>query len=465
MFSVFDQGVRLCDGFSRREALRVGGLSALGLSTSALKSPQLQAGIASTPRSGKAKAVILFWLLGGPPQHETWDPKPDAPEDVRGEFRAIQTKIPGFHVGELMPRSAEWVNDLAILRGVVSHDNAHSSSGYQMLTGVPHQPLTAENVTSKRPNLHPSLGAMVRKFMPENGGLPSSISLPYHIANDGEIVWPGQGAGFMGRNYDPWLIRCDPSRPDFKPPSIALSKEMSSMRFAERKRLLSELNSKMAALNGTNEVSAEAIYDDQAFDLLTESRTRDAFRIDKETKAVRESFGMSRFGQSCLLARRLVESGVKLVQVNWTRLKNAPNNGTWDTHTVHGVSLRNHLMPIADQAFSGLLNDLKERGMLEDTLVAWLGEFGHTPKFNKNAGRDHWGRCFSLALAGGGIQGGVVHGKSDKTASDPIEGKVQPMDITATILHCLGLPPSTEYFDDQGRPLPLSRGRVITEIL
>ncbi len=470
MFSILTQRSRLCDGVSRREAMKVGGLSALGLSSATLASSLMlpsacRAGILSAPKFGKAKSAILIWLLGGPPQHETWDPKPDAAEDVRGELNVIQTKIPGLIVGELMSKAAEHVDKIAVLRSVVSHDNAHSSSGYQMLTGVQHQPLTAENVVSKRPNLHPNLGAMIRKFMPEKGGLPSSISLPYHIANDGEILWPGQGAGFMGKKFDPWLIRCDPSSPNFKPPSIALPKEMSLGRFDERKQLLAELQSNLSRLNQTAEISPEAIYDEQAIELLTEGKSRDAFRLDKEDNATRDSYGRTRFGQSCLLARRLVESGVKLVQVNWTRLKNAPNNGTWDTHAVHTKSLKDHLLPVADQSYAALLDDLSKRGMLDETLVAWVGEFGHTPKFNANGGRDHWGRCFSVALAGGGINGGVVHGKSDKHAADPIEGKVEPKDITATILHCLGLSPTTEYHDDEGRPLPLSRGRVIDEIL
>lgn len=465
MFQIFDGPTRLCDGLNRREAIKVGGLSALGLSSTMLAATNSQAGIIHQPTEGKAKAAILFWLLGGPPQHETWDPKPEASEDVRGEFGAIQTSTPGLIVGELMPKTAQLVDRIAVLRSVVSHDNAHSSSGYQMLTGYQHQPLTAENVVSKRPNLHPSLGAMVRKFMPENGGLPSSITLPYHIANDGEIVWPGQGGGFMGKKFDPWLIRCDPSAPNFKPPSIALPESMPAMRFDERKRLLRELNGNLKNLNQTAEISSEALYDRQALQLLTEGKTRDAFRIDKESEKTRSQYGMTRFGQSCLLARRLVESGVKLVSVNWTRLKNAPNNGTWDTHAVHCKSLKDHLMPIADQAYAALLNDLEQRGMLEETLVAWVGEFGHTPKFNKNGGRDHWGRCFSVALAGGGIRGGVVHGKSDKMAADPIEGKVEPKDITATILHSLGVAPHTEYLDEEGRPIPLSRGRVIREIL
>lgn len=465
MFSIFDGHSRLCDGVSRREALRVGGLSALGLTSSWLAPRTSTAGILHQPTAGKAKAAILFWLLGGPPQHETWDPKPDASEDIRGEFGAIPTSVPGLWVGELMPQTARLVNRIAVLRSVVTHDNAHSSSGYQMLTGVPHQPLTAENVVSKRPNLHPSLGAMVRKFLPEQGGLPSALTIPYHIANDGEIVWPGQGAGFMGKKFDPWLIRCDPSQPNFQPPAIALPDSMPVKRFSERKRLLAELNSQLRTLNQTAEISSEALYDEQALQLLTEGKTRSAFRIDQESDATRNRYGMTRFGQSCLLARRLVESGVKLVSVNWTRLKDAPNNGTWDTHAEHNRSLKDFLMPIADQAYAALLTDLEQRGLLDETLVAWVGEFGHTPKFNKNGGRDHWGRCFSIALAGGGIQGGVVHGKSDKMAADPIEGKVEPQDITATILHCLGIAPTTEYHDDEGRPLPLSRGRVIREIL
>ena len=214
MLDIPHRPTSLCDGYSRREAMRIGGLSALGLSL-----PQLlqRPAIAVNPEDaspgfGKAKSVIMLWLLGGPPQHETWDPKPNAPAEIRGEFGSIDSVVPGIRVGELMPKSAMHTDKLAVLRAVVTKDQAHSSSGYQMLTGVPHAPLSQENVTSKAPNLSPSHGAIMRALQPDRDGMPSSIALPNHIANDGEILWPGQTAGVLGRKYDPWRIYCDPSK-------------------------------------------------------------------------------------------------------------------------------------------------------------------------------------------------------------------------------------------------------------
>ena len=465
MISILDRRLRLCDGISRREAMSIGGVSALGLAMPMLNARPALAGDNAVPRSGSAKSVILFWLSGGPPQHETWDPKPDAPSDIRGDYGTISTPVPGLQIGELMPQTAKLIDHIAVLRAVVSNDNAHSSSGYQMLTGVPHQPRNLENATAKKPNLHPSLGAMVRKFLPDSPGLPSAVTLPRHIANTGEIVWPGQDAGFMGHRYDPWLITCDPSAADFHPPVLDLPEGLSAERFHDRRRLLQELNQQIKYLPGAAEVAEHAFYDQQAYQLVSEGGSREAFNLEQESAKVRDRYGRTKFAQSVLLARRLVERGVRLVQVNWQQIEGKPNFGSWDTHAKHSECLKDHLMPIMDQSYSALLEDLLQRGMLQDTLVAWVGEFGHTPKFNKNAGRDHWGRVFSVALAGGGIQGGRVFGRSDKIAGDPVSGRLEPQDITATILHCLGLSPSLEYHDDKGRPLPLSRGNVIEAIL
>lgn len=456
MFSLMQKRYRLCDGINRREAMRVGGLSALGLSL---------AQKASAEPSSRAKSVILFWLSGGPPQHDTWDPKPDAASDVRGTLGTISTAVPGIQVGELMPRTASLVDKIAILRAVVSNDNAHSSSGYQMLTGVPHQPRNRENATAMKPNLYPSLGALTRKFLPEAAGLPSAMTIPRHIANVGEIVWPGQDAGFLGREYDPWLVTCDPSAIDFQPPALSLADGLTPDRLNERRALLNDLNRRIQKLDGIHEVDQQGYYHDQAFHLLAQSKTRAAFNLDKEPAQIRDRYGWSKFGQSVLLARRLIEHDVKLVQVNWQQIEGKVNNGSWDTHALHEASLKDHLMPIMDQSFSALLEDLEQRGMLDETLVAWVGEFGRTPKFNANAGRDHWGKVFSVAFAGAGIRGGTVWGKSDSMAAEPVEGRVSPADISATILDSLGIRPDSEFVDDQGRPLPVSRGRVIREIL
>lgn len=466
MLKINESEYRLCDGVSRREAMRVGGLGAVGLSLPQLiQSHAARANNGSGLAFGKARSVILFWLSGGPPQHETWDPKPDAPEQIRGGFGTIATKTPGYFVGELMPKTAQLTDRIAVLRAVVSGDNSHSSSGYQMLTGVPHIPLSRENVVSKAPNLWPSLGAILRTQRPDRGGLPASITLPKHIANVGEIVWPGQGGGFLGQKYDPWLLTCDPSSPDFAVPDLTLSEGTSSSRLSRRRSLLNQFDDAVRHLDKQRSVSQFSNSTTQAFDLLTGGGARRAFNIGEESEATRDRYGRSKFGQSVLLSRRLVEAGVSLVQVNWQQIKGKENNGSWDTHKDHNVSLKDFLMPMMDQSFSALIEDLEERGMLDDTLVAWVGEFGHTPKFNARAGRDHWGSVFSCALAGGGVRGGTVHGESDAHAAHPIAGRVAPRDIAATIFHCLGHSPETVMHDQTGRPMPITRGHVIESVL
>jgi len=467
MLSIVNPPTSLCDGIQRREALRIGGLSALGLSLPQLmqRSAVARPSESAAPGFGKAKSVIMLWLLGGPPQHETWDTKPDAPAEVRGEYSSIESVVPGIRVGELMPRTAMHTDKLAVLRAVVTKDQAHSSSGYQMLTGVPHSPLSQENVTSKAPNLAPSHAAIMRSLRPDRDGLPSSIALPYHIANDGEIIWPGQGAGILGRKYDPWLINCDPSRPDFKVPDLALPEEISAHRFTSRRDLLSHLDRNPSGIVRAGAASRFQQHTEQAFDLLAGKSARRAFELDQESETTRDRYGRNRFGQSVLLARRMVEAGVSLVQVNWTRVEEVKNNGSWDTHNNHFSDLKNHLMPRMDSAYAALLQDLEERGLLDETLVVWLGEFGHTPRINGNAGRDHWGNCFSVAFGGAGIRRGVVHGESDAHAAFPVSGVVTPADITATIFYCLGYSPETLLYDQTSRPIPLTQGSVIREIV
>jgi len=461
-------GMRLCDGVSRRDWLKIGSLALGGLSLPSLLAQKAAATAGNALRGGsfgKAKSVIIFGLVGGPPQHETFDPKPDAPAEIRGQFGVIPSKTTGLHVGELLPKIAGMTDKLAVLRAIVTGDNAHSSSGYQMLTGVPHIPLNQESAIPRPPNDSPSLGGLVRAVRRRPGELPSAITLPEHIWNDGNFPWPGQDGGILGRANNPWLIHCDPSADDFSVPGLSLPSEVNSLRLDARRSLLTQMNERLDLLAQSPSGQGYGIHAQKALELLTASATRNAFDIRQEPATNRDRYGRSRFAQSILLARRLVEAGVSLVQVNWTRIKDQPNQGGWDTHMKHNEALKSLLMPIADQCFSALLEDLEQRGLLESTLVVWFGEFGRTPKFNANAGRDHWGRCFSLALAGGGVRGGVVHGRSDKQAAEPADGLVQPKDIIATIFHCLGYAPDTELSDSQGRPIPLTRGRVIEEIL
>jgi hypothetical protein len=446
-------------GPTRRDALRIGGLTALGLST-----PMLLERRAAAATTGKAKNCIVLFLMGGPPQHSTWDPKPDAPAEVRGEFGPIDTNVPGIRIASLFPRVARQMDKICLLRGVSTGDNAHSSSGYAMLTGVPHNPLNAENVNPGPPNDRPCLGAMVRRLRGDRGALPAAVRLPMHIFNTDSSVWPGQDAGFLGRNADPWLFRCQPASPNFQVPELALSTDVPLPRLAERRDLLGQLDHALASATASRQASGR--FTDTAFDLLGSSRARAAFDLSREPQRVRDEYGTNQFGQGVLLARRLIEAGVCLVHVNWYRGPEEPSDAPcWDSHAREPQRLKTVLAPTADRAIAALLADLSQRGLLDETLVMCIAEFGRTPKMNGGAGRDHWGNIFSVALAGGGIKGGMVHGSSDKQGGYPRDGKVTPQDLTATALHCLGIDPAAELRDALNRPVPASRGDVIRAIL
>jgi hypothetical protein len=466
MFSIHDEGTRLCDGLNRREWLRIGGLGAFGLSLpSLLEARQAAAPVGVSGAFAKAKACIVLFLMGGPPQHETWDPKPAAPVEIRGDLKPIASSIRGLRVGELMPRVARLAHRCAVLRAVSTNDNAHSSSGYWMLTGTPHQPLQVENAKPGAPNDWPCFGAVVKKLRGSKGSLPAAITIPEHIWNTGRLDWPGQNAGFLGRAYDPWLLTCDPNAADFQVPGLAMPGDLPALRFDSRVSLLDQVNRHLDRVDRGGAFSRHNAQSRQAFDLLRATKARRAFDLDQEPTAVRDRYGRHRFGQSVLLARRLVEAGASLVQVNWTREQGgSDSNPVWDTHQKNTERLKTALMPPMDLAFSALLEDLADRGMLDSTLVVWMGEFGRTPKINGAGGRDHWGHVYSAALAGGGVKGGVVHGTSDKIAAHPKDGRVQPQDLTATIFHCLGYHPDTEMRDALGRPHPISRGDVIRQV-
>jgi uncharacterized protein (DUF1501 family) len=248
-------------------------------------------------------------------------------------------------------------------------------------------------------------------------------------------------------------------------PALALPAEVPALRFDGRRRLLDQVNRHLGDVDRAGLAGNFSRHAQKAVELLQSTAARKAFDLGQEPAAVRDRYGRSRFAQSVLLARRLVEAGVGLVQVNWTRIKDQPNQGGWDTHAKHNQAMKDLLMPIMDRCYSALLDDLTVRGLLDETLVVWFGEFGRTPRFNGAAGRDHWGHCFSLALAGGGIRGGVVHGASDRLGAYPADGRVEPRDLLATIFHCLGHEPDTQIHDSLGRPLPISRGQVIQAVL
>jgi Protein of unknown function (DUF1501) len=450
----------ISSNIDRRAWLRLGTLGLGGITL-----PHLLSNLAHAKGKPRAKSVILFSLLGGPSQHDTWDPKPDAPVEIRGPFGTIATKTVGLRVGELMPETAKLTNHISVLRAVVTNDNAHSSSGYQMLTGMPHQPLSQENATPKPPNSSPSIGGIVRYLRPAIGQLPSAVTIPEHNWNDGNIPWPGQDGGVLGHKHDPWLIHCDPSNAKFQIDSLTPHHEMTPSRLANRRGLLQELD---GSTRDHPAIARSQTFDSsvqKAFELVSSPAARTAFDMDRESPKLRERYGKTRFAQSCLLARRLVEAGVSLVQINWTRLPNKADQSGWDTHSKHNETAKDILMPIMDQAYSALLTDLHERGLLDETLVVWQGEFGRTPKFNANGGRDHWGHVFSAALAGGGTRGGTIYGASDRMGAYPVDGRVEPRDLIATVLHQLGFDPHSELRDTENRPFPACRGQVIHAII
>lgn len=416
--------------------------------------------------SGKARSCILLYLSGGPPQHETWDPKPDAPAEIRGEFGTIASSLPGLRVCELMPRVAALAHKCCVLRAVSTADNAHSSSGYWMLTGYPY-PRSNTECNIPAASDWPCLGAVVKRLRHGDTALPSAVTLPEQMITNANIVAVGQNAGFLGRAADPWLLTCDPSAPDFEPPALGLPAEVPPLRLDSRRSLLRQVNQALdSAAQGPARLSHDS-HVQQAFDLLRSTRARKAFDLAEEPAPIRDRYGRHKFGQSVLLARRLVEAGVSLVQVNWPRERGdmAADNPCWDTHSKNSERLRSALMPPMDQAYSALLEDLDQRGLLSETLVVWMGEFGRTPRINARGGRDHWGQVFSVSLAGAGIREGIVYGASDAIAAYPRDGRVLPHDLAATIFHCLGLTPDSEIHDPLGRPVPISRGEVIRQIV
>jgi Protein of unknown function (DUF1501) len=471
MFRLLGPGARLCDGMIRREMLRVGGVGLLGAGLNV--SNLLAAEQAPAPRIlnsesgfGQAKSCIVLFLMGGPSQHSTWDPKPDAPAEVRGEFAPIATSAPGVFISELLPRTAQVADKLCILRAVSTDDHAHSSSGYYMMTGRPHVPMNFENANPGAPNDVPCMGGLMGRIGVARGALPASVTIPHRIFNTDGSVWPGQDAGFLGRASDPWLLNAKLTPEGYRIQEIDLPADIDPGRMGRRHELLDQFRHGLDTLASNPAAATMDRRTIQAFDLLASPQARRAFRLDEESESNRLRYGETPFGQSVLLSRRLVESGVRLVQVNWYRsLDEPPANPCWDSHVGEAGRLKDVLVPPTDRALSALIEDLNRRGMLEETLVVCMSEFGRSPRLDGNGGRGHWGSVFSIAMAGGGVKGGQTHGASDRIGAYPREGLVRPEDLSATIFHCLGYSPATEYQDQLGRPHPISRGEVLHAIL
>jgi hypothetical protein len=436
----------------RRQFLRIGGLG-LGLSLAQLLQGQAAG---SSRRQATARNAILLFQFGGPSHLDTFDPKPLAPSGIRGEFASIPTGVPGIQVSEHLPRLACLVDKYALVRSVHHNRSSHNPGAYYSLTG--REPLIDRVTLNASATDFPHPGSVVSYLDRSVRRVPAFVSLPTMIA-DGPFRTPGEFAGFLGKKHDPlWVLR-DPNASDFNIDDLTLSAGVDNHRLADRQAVWKDLDvrsrlaDELAAIKGMQEYQARAV------DLLTAPATKKAFALSEENPKLRDRYGRTTYGQSALLARRLVEAGVRFVTVYFS-----PGIGGWDTHKANFATLKNSRLPQTDQTVSALLEDLDDRGLLAETLVYWTGDFGRTPKINKDAGRDHWPPCQTVLMAGGGVRGGQVYGASDPSGAYPKDNPVRPDDITATVFHALGFDPETVIRDQLGRPMSIAAGQPIAPL-
>ena len=445
--------------FGRRSVLKLGALGSLSLP--GLWASQAAANSRTANGFGRAKRCIFLFMWGGPSQLDTFDMKPDAPSEIRGEFKPIATKTPGLMVCEHFHRVANMSKRIAVVRSLSHDDPAHLSSGHTTVTGhLP--PVNKSDAEPPSENDSPHFGSVMSHLRPADLALPTFVMLPWkvlHPAAPGGVA-PGQHGGWLGRQYNPFIVEGDPSSGSWQAPSLALSDDVTLNRLNDRRRLLSSLDQVRREMDSPL-VDQTAHLEQRAFELLASGKVRAAFDLTQEPDAVRDRYGRNTHGQCVLLARRLLEHGVPIVNVNWHQ----DRRNFWDTHGNNFVRLKRDLIPPADMALTSLLSDLGERGMLDDTLVVWVGEFGRNPKINaKSAGREHWPYCYSALLAGGGVQGGTVFGKSDSHAAFPSENAVSPHDLMTTVYHALGIPSMQLLYDQLQRPHSLYAGNPITAL-
>lgn len=428
-----------CSGQTRRTFLRVGGLASLGLTLPAY----LKARAAAPAAPAKAKRCILLWMQGGPSHIDTFDPKPDAPAEVRGEFKTIATALPGVQFTEHVPLLAKAAGDLGVIRGHDPKNGSHGVADHLMMTGRPF------NATLP----FPCFGSVVAKERGFVGGMLPFVQLGRAI----DRRFNGGIAGFLGDEFNPFEVNEDPNGKVFRVRDLAVADAGEQRRLDRRYTMLGDLEAYQTGVEASAvPVRARDTFYEKAHAIITSPAAKKAFDVAAEDVKTRDRYGRHTLGQACLLARRLVESGVQFVTVT---------DGGWDTHTNNFKSLKDRLLPRLDQGLSALVGDLKDRGLLDETLLVWFGDFGRTPKVNPSAGRDHWSTAGGALMAGGGVKGGQVYGASDRQGAYPREGKVTPADLTATVLHGLGLDPRAEVRDAQDRPFPASRGEVIRGIL
>lgn len=449
--------------FLRRDALRVGGLGFLGLSMPRLleAADEQQHLLPAT-----AKSVVFLYQFGGPSHPETFDMKPDAPDGLRSHFEPIDTAAPGIRICEHLPETAKVMDKVTLVRTVHHTMKNHNSAAYHALTG--HEPPLDDIRLRDSKELFPAYGSVVDRLLPGSDGMPSFVAYPY-VIRDGAIT-PGQHASFLGKGHDPLLITEDPASPDFRLPELSIPKNLNVDRLQNRRALQQLINGQTRLLDYSAEARGLDAYYERALKMLNSPRVREAFDLTKEPEAIRRAYGHTTYGQSCLLARRLVESGVKFVNVYFSSSIGGQRttDGGWDTHGFNNTRmfpiLKARHLPLTEHTLPVFLNDLDERGLLDETLVVWMGEFGRTPKINENISRDHWPGCYTVLLAGGGIKRGFVYGRSDRQAAYPDRDPVHIGDLAATMFRALGIDPATEVHDTLNRPLPIATGRPVMDL-
>ncbi|MBU6400247.1 MAG: DUF1501 domain-containing protein [Verrucomicrobia bacterium] len=477
MLSIPGETGRTCDGFTRREFMRVGGAGILGLALGdvlKLQAMSAQPLAPSRPRNGwgQAKSVVMIFLQGGPSHIDIWDPKPDAPSNIRGEFRPIKSNVPGIWLSEVMPLLAKQMDKATLIRSV-SYTPAglfnHTAAIYQMMTGyTPDRVSPSGQLEPPSPNDFPHAGSQIIRLQPIDKPMLPFVMLPRPL-QESNVIGKGGTAGFLGAAYDPYYFYQDPNG-KVKLDDLSLRAGISRQRLERRENLLKQIDAAMPELEQAVESYALNSYYQKAFSLILSGRAREAFDLSKEDDKLRDRYGRHTFGQGCLMARRLIEAGAKVVQMNWPSVANGdPNTTAWDTHAANFGPLRNLHCPKLDSGLSTLLEDMDQRGLLKETMVIAIGEFGRSPRLgvstsgNGNApdGRDHWPYCYTGLIAGAGIRRGALYGKSDATASSPAENPVHPTQILATLYHALGIDPHTIAYNRLNQPRELVQAEPV----
>ncbi len=447
---------------TRRTALRAGSLGMLGLSLSKLFAAEQSA----KKLPVRAKSVIFLYQFGGPSHVDTFDMKPDAPDGIRSKFAQIDTSVPGLRICEHLPEMAKVMDKVTLVRTVHHNMKNHNSAAYHALTGF--APPVDDIRLKDSIELAPAYGSVVDHVASGSSSLPSFVAVPT-VMRDGSVT-PGQHASFLGKRHDPLLINADPNASDFKLPELSLPANLSTDRLQNRRAMQRLVNEQSRLLEYSATARGIDEYYDRALTMLGSTQVRDAFDLSRESAKLRDQYGRTTYGQSCLLARRLVEAGVRFVNVYFDESIGGQNtkSGGWDTHGFNDTRmypiLKGRHLPLTDQTLPVLIRDLEERGLLDSTLIVWMGEFGRTPKINANISRDHWPSCYTVLLAGGGVQRGYIHGVSDKNGAYPDRDPVPLGDLAATMFAAMGIDPQTELHDKLNRPLPAATGRVVSRV-